>query len=335
MTKEDIINICKAKNTIPVVKLQFDNSSHRTVIKNANASNYLEASNLSTTNYDRFKAEFVEFINQYDIEVINDFSIGQSTCDIYLPTLKLGFKLLGLFKHSEINVNKNNQLQTYNDFANNEMKIIQIFEDSWFAKNIIIKSRILNLLGKSKSIYARKCDIRIVDTSEAGAFINQTHIQGSIGAAIKIGLYYNNELVSIMTFGSLRKNLGQTSTQGGYELLRFCNKLNTNVVGAASKLFSYFKKTYNPVSIISYADKCWSNSKRNIYTSLNLKYIHESEPSYYYIIGSKKKGRFAYRKDQLLLCGYDGVQWTEHTICLANNIYRIFDVGTCKYEWKA
>ena len=79
----------------------------------------------------------------------------------------------------------------------------------------------------------------------------------------------------------------------------------------------------------------WSNSANNIYKSLNLKYVHESEPSYYYIIGNKRKGRFAYRKDQLLLCGYDGTQWTEHTICLANNIYRIFDVGTCKYEWKA
>ncbi len=335
LSKEDIIDICKNKSTIPLDKLQFDNSKNRTVIKNTNHAIYLEASDLSTIRYKRFKAEFAEFISQYNIEIINDFSIGQSTCDIYLPTLKLGFKLLGLFEHGEINVNKNNQLQTYNDFSNNEMKIIQIFEDSWFAKDIIIKSRITNLLGRSESLYARKCDIRFVDTKEAGAFINQTHIQGTVGAAVKIGLYYNNELVSIMTFGSLRKNLGQKSTQGDYELLRFCNKLNTNVVGAASKLFSYFNKTYNPRSIISYADKCWSNSANNIYKSLNLKYVHESEPSYYYIIGNKRKGRFAYRKDQLLLCGYDGTQWTEHTICLANNIYRIFDVGTCKYEWKA
>jgi hypothetical protein len=63
-----------------------------------------------------------------------------------------------------------------------------------------------------------------------------------------------------------------------------------------------------------------------------MKYSHESKPSYFYIIGNKRKGRFAYRKDQLLLCGYSK-ELTEHNICLSNNIFRIYDCGSFKYEW--
>ena len=41
-----------------------------------------------------------------------------------------------------------------------------------------------------------------------------------------------------MTFGKLRKNLGyKNSNDNQFELLRFCNKLNTTVVSEANKLF--------------------------------------------------------------------------------------------------
>jgi len=56
-----------------------------------------------------------------------------------------------------------------------------------------------------------------------------------------------------MTFGSLRRALGQKEKENYYELLRFVS--NTNVLGGASKLFSYFVKNYNPTNIISYADR--------------------------------------------------------------------------------
>ena len=49
------------------------------------------------------------------------------------------------------------------------------------------------------------------------------------------------ELVSLMTFNKPRKGIGKMSEDGlEWELGRFCNALNTNVVGGASKLFKYF-----------------------------------------------------------------------------------------------
>lgn len=297
-----------------------------------NISEYLNPTRFDIKNYISIRKEFIDFFNLvYDDIILYNHVIGSSECDIFLPNINIGFKLLGLYKNSEVISDKDTQLKSYNEYSNKDLKIIQIFEDFWISKNDIIKYRIRNILNKSNKLYARKCEIRLVETKECSNFLDLSHLQGKIGSSIKLGLYNNSELVSIMVFGTLRKNLGQKSKKNSYELLRFCNKLNTNVIGSASKLFNHFIKNYDIEYMVSYADKCWSGSS-NIYSKLNMEYSHESKPSYFYIIGDKRKGRFAYRKDQLLLCGYSE-ELTEHKICLSNHIFRIYDCGSFKYEW--
>ena len=328
--------ICEENKTIPSEKLGLDNTQHRTLVTKPNVDIYLEPTIFDEKRSYNFIKEISDFIfeNSQEYNIDLDYNINTASCDIFIDELKLGFKFITFFKYCEINTDKKNQLKTYQEFTNAGYKFIQIFEDTWFMKKEIIKSRILNLLNRSEKIFARKCVVKeIKDTKVIGDFIENNHSQGKIGSSVKLGLYYNDELVSAMTFGSFRKNMGQESMDGGYELLRFCNKLNTNVIGGASKLFKYFKNNYNPKLIISYADKCWSSSNECLYKTLGLKYIHESDPSYFYIVGDTRKGRFGYRKDELLKCGYDGTHWGEHTIMLTNKIYRIYDVGTCKYEW--
>ena len=59
-----------------------------------------------------------------------------------------------------------------------------------------------------------------------------------------------------------------------WELMRYCNKLNTNIVGGASKLFSYFMNTSQPNSIVSYSDKRYFDG--NLYQQLGFSYIQTS-----------------------------------------------------------
>ena len=141
-------------------------------------------------------------------------------------------------------------------------------------------------------------------------------------------MYYNDELVSLMTFGNLRKNLNQKNEENVYELLRFCNKLDTNVVGGADKQLKYFIKTYNPNQIISYADRRWSQG--NLYEKLNFKFIHNTKPNYFYVIKNKRENRFNHRKDILVKQGYDKNK-SEHEIMKERGIYRIYDCGSKKY----
>jgi len=351
---DNIRNIWCSNNNIKLVRIKYDNIindldilynlinilinkpcdilNKPNKITKTNIDEYLKPSRFDINNYISIRKEFIDFFNLvYDDVIIYNHFVDSSMCDIFLPKINTGFKLLGLYKNSEVNSDRYTQLESYNSYTTKDFKIIQIFEDVWFSKKEIIKSRINNIINRSDKLYARKCEIRLVETKVCSDFLNKSHLQGKIGSSIKLGLYNGLELVSVMTFGTLRKNLGQTSKENSYELLRFCNKLNTNVIGSASKLFNHFIKNYNPSYIVSYADKCWSGSS-NIYSKLNMKYSHESKPSYFYIIGNKRKGRFAYRKDQLLLCGYSK-ELTEHKICLSNNIFRIYDCGSFKYEW--
>ena len=210
--------------------------------------------------------------------------------------------------------------------------MIHIYEDDWMFKQEIVKSRILNILGKSlEKIYARKCVINVInDNNTVRSFLEENHLQGFVGSTVKLGLYYNNELVSLMTFGNLRKAMGNKSKENCFELLRFCNKKNTNVIGAANKLFKFFILNYKYNEIISYADRSWSIG--NLYEILNFKFDKKTSPNYYYIINNKRYHRFNFRKDKLINDGYDSKK-TEHEIMLERKIYKIYDSGNLKYTF--
>jgi hypothetical protein len=134
-----------------------------------------------------------------------------------------------------------------------------------------------------------------------------------------------------MTFGPSRQFVGNGNTQ--WELLRFCNKLNTNVIGGASKLFKHFITEYAPKEIVSYADRRWSNG--NLYDKLGFTKYNESKPNYYYIINRRRLYRFNLRKSVLIKKFNCPPEMTEHEICLSQQWYRIYDCGCLCYKWKA
>lgn len=252
--------------------------------------------------------------------------------DIYIPELKIAFDFNDLYCNSELYLNKNYHLNKTEKCEKQNIQLIHIWEDHWKFKNSIIKSMILNKLkNNNRKIFARKCKIEeIKDTRIVTKFLNDNHIQGSVGSSIKLGLYYNDELVSLMNFGKKRKNMNSKNIKNEFELLRFCNKLNTSVIGGASKLFKYFIRNYKFIKITTYADR--SYSKGELYNKLGFKFIHKTQPNYYYIINNKREYRFKYRKDILIKNGYDKNK-SEHQIMLERNIYRIYNSGNLKYEY--
>jgi len=270
-------------------------------------------------------------IKDYIIKIIkNDRQILEGKeLDIYLPDLKLAFEFNGLYWHSEIYKEKNYHLNKTKLCLSKGINLFHIWEDDWNNKQNILKSMILNKLGKSERIFARKCQVKVVDDNKLiRNFLVSNHIQGFVGSKIKLGLFYDNELVSLMTFGNLRKSLGQVSKDDTYELLRFCNKLNTSVIGGASKLFNYFLSNYQVNEIISYSDLSRSNG--NMYQQLGFTLEHNSDPNYYYIIDNLRKHRFNFRKDKLIREGADPLK-TEIAIMHERGFYRIWDCGMQKW----
>jgi hypothetical protein len=276
-----------------------------------------------------------------DENQINDFilSLGFDTIcssmsiikpyqlDIFIPSKNIAIEYDGLYWHSEKFMDKNYHLDKTIACEKEGIKLIHIFEDEWLNKQDIVKSRLKNILGLTHNkIYARKCVIKNVDAKQSKFFLEKNHLQSNVNSKIRLGLYYNDELVSLMTFGKPRLGIGKK--YDGYELTRFSNKLDTIVIGAADKLLKYFIKNYNPKEIISYADRRWSNG--NLYEKLGFIKTHVNKPSYSYIIGKNRFHRFNFRKQKLKETNNSNM--TEHEIMLKRNIYRIYDCGTITYK---
>jgi hypothetical protein len=251
--------------------------------------------------------------------------------DIYVPSKNVAFEYNGLYWHSELTKDKKYHLNKTEKCKNKGIRLFHIFEDEWENKKDILKSMIKNIFNlTNKKIYARDCVIKEVNSKDSNDFLNNNHLQGKCNSTFRYGLYYNNELVSIMTFGKSRHFVGSCKYE--YELLRFCNKKNTNVIGGASKLFNFFIKNNNPNSVVSYADKRWSVG--NLYEKIGFIKYNESNPNYYYIIGNRRYYRYNFRKSILIKKYNCPVNMSEHEFCLSQKWYRIYDCGCLCYKWE-
>lgn len=267
--------------------------------------------------------------DNYTGKILENYRINNNEIDIYLPDLNIGFEVNGLWWHNELYMNKNYHKNKKDICFDNDINLFFIYEDEWIYKQDIVKSMILHKLKKTKiKIYARKCSIKIVSNSETIKFLNNNHIQGNANSSINIGLYYDSELISVMTFNKRRLGIGKNCD--GIELVRYCNKLNTNVVGGANKLFKHFIDNYSYSKIISFANLDYSNG--DIYFILGFRLIEKQNPNYYYVYDKVRKHRFNFRKDKLIKDGYDPDK-SEHEIMLERKIYRIYNSGILKFEY--
>lgn len=267
---------------------------------------------------------FYDFIfENYKGEIVKNYR-DVLEIDVYLPELNIGFEFNGLYYHSDKFKNKDYHYDKTLYFKDKGIRLIHIWEDDWIYKNKIVKSQILYLLKKTENkIYARDCIIKeITDSKICSNFLDENHLQGKVNSIYKIGLFYQDELVSLMTFDKFegRKKMKESD----WNLNRFCNKLNTTVIGSASRLLTYFIKHNNPNRIISYADRNWSIG--NLYFKLGFKMINISKPDYKYLVRDRRIHKSNFKKSitKTLL--------TESEYAKNNNLYKIWDCGKIKFE---
>jgi hypothetical protein len=278
--------------------------------------------------------ELIQFIkeNYKDDIFLNDRLLINKELDIYLPNIKLAFEFNGLWWHNETNKPRDYHLNKTDECEKVGVKLVHVWEDDWIYRKDIVKSMIINMLNSTKNrIFARKCNIKLVSNELSKKFLDDNHIQGGVNSTVNIGLYYNNEIVSLMNFGKKRVIMNDRSGVDEWELIRFCNKIDTSVVGGASKLFKYFVDTYKPKEVITYANRSYSNGE--LYKKLNFCFIHKTNINYYYVVNKIRKHRFSFRKSKLVKDGFDSNK-TEHEIMLERKIYRIYDSGQLKFIWK-
>lgn len=323
-TVDILCDECGSMFTIKKQLLYERNNLNRTICVNCNPEGLGRRSSQET--------EIVRYLTENDIRVVQSKKIDSSKqeVDIYLPDYSLGIEFNGLYWHSEKFRDKDYHLRKTNDCAKNNISLIHIFEDEWKHKRDIVLSILNNRLNINKNkIFARKCEVRLVPTKLSSEFLERNHIQGRVGSKVNIGLFYKDELVSLMTFGKGR--LALNANKDEWEMVRFCNKLNTTIVGGASKLFKYFLKEYNPTVVNSFSDIRYFDGK--LYEGLGFKKHSTSKPNYWYVVNDKRLHRFNFTKSKLIREGFDSKK-TEFEIMSERKILKIYDCGNIKWRYE-
>ncbi len=285
--------------------------------------------------------EISEFIENLGFKVIKNSRsiIPPQELDIFIPNKNIAIEYDGLYWHSEqilskrVEDPKKYHLIKSEKCKENGIRLIHIFEDEWLYKENIVKNRLKHILGENvKTIGARKTNIIEINSKEKNKFLIEHHIQGTDKSLIKLGAYFNNELIGVMTFCKPRISLGAKEFNNeDFELSRFATKFEYSFPGLGNKMFSFFTKNYQFTKIYTYSDKRWNTG--NIYGQLGMEYSHSSHPNYFYVINGERIHRFKFRKQELpnLLENFDS-NLTEYQNMLKNGYDRIWDCGNDKWD---
>jgi hypothetical protein len=179
--------------------------------------------------------------------------------------------------------------------ARDEARRVTLWEDLWWTKQSIVKSRIAAQLGISERIPARLTRVGRLDRPMTLAFLQENHLQDAVLSKFRYGLFLPKKhyrvlknppdtdelLVAVGTFAHPRLFLREGLVHRSFELVRFANLLNSTVVGGLDKVVSHFIKQHQPDDLMTYADLDWSDG--NSYRTLGFEPISDTPPQLFWI----------------------------------------------------
>lgn len=256
--------------------------------------------------------------------------------DFYFPDYHIAIEINGIYFHSELFGKDKNYHKYKTELCEQKgIQLIHIWEDDLIKHKDLIFSMLKIKFGIcNKKIGARECKIKTVSAKDCKTFLNENHLQGFINAKYKFGLYYNNELVSVMTFGNLRKSLGAKKDRSSCELYRYCTKVGMVISGGASKLFKYAIEQLKKdefKTILTYAKRDWSTG--SLYKILGFEFDGYTVPGYFWTNSNGNRiNRFRCRKSEIAKTE-DAKNMTEVEIMQSRRYFRCYDSGNLKFHF--
>ena len=276
--------------------------------------------------------EFEELLQQHNINYSREFVLGKYAYDFKVENTLI--EINPTYTHSVLGNHFNDyqyrpEFEHYHkektEFAKqNNYNCINIWDwDDW--------TKIIMFILPKQKIFARKLQLKEISKQEANEFLDSYHSQNRCkGNSINLGLYHENKLIQVMTFGKPRYNKNYE-----WELLRLCTKAGFYVVGGAERLFKYFIQKNKPESILSYCDM--SKFKGNVYERLGFTLFKENKPQKIWTKGVAHVTDSLLRQrgfDQLFKTNY-GKGTNNEQLMIEHGWRPIYDCGQNTYVWKS
>lgn len=298
--------------------LKKETASRRKNLETALEEKY-GVSNPKDASKDKQRQKVVEYFlvnNSLEFETPNKH-IADFGVNYYLPDEHIG---ICLHKTAD-----SGNLQKITKQAEEEgLRLLHLWDYEFDYQKKLVQKKLGLLANPKDVIYARKTIAKRCSIQEKSSFLKKNHIQGNDNAKLGYGLYYDDELVSVMTFCKPRFNASYE-----WELSRFCTKEGLKIIGGGSKLMSAFIKDYKPVKIITYSDFTLFSGK--IYSKIGFKFLRLSPPNYKWVRGGEILPRYKTMKHKLLEQGLEGISETD--IMTRNGYTKVLDCGNKVWEW--
>lgn len=279
---------------------------------------YALKQNVKFNSISSLESKLISFIKTLDSNVSRTRKIIKPyEIDVYSDKHKLGIELHGEFWHNEDRVDINYHLKKQKMAEEANISLIQIFAHEWKQKKKIVESIIMSRMGLNLKIFARKLQFTEIDKNSAKIFFNENHLQGWLKCQYVFGLIDSNgTIVSAISFGKSRFH-----KDCDYEILRFANKLNTNVIGGFSKLIKNSQKILQYKKLVTYSHKRLFSGK--VYEKSGFVKIHETRPGYFWfnIKNADIKSRHQTQKHKLK------TKMSEIEYMKSKDYRRVFDCG--------
>lgn len=246
--------------------------------------------------------------------------------DLYIPEKKIAIEFNGVYYHSEKFVERNYHYNKYKSCWEKGIQLLQIWEDDWNYSETIVQKILLHKLGLSsnnKILYAQDTQVHEVNHESATIFLNNYHLEGAIDASHYVGLYSEDELVSLMAVKE--EDNGLTCN-----ILRYATA--EHIVDDFAKLLSHIEKEYDFGRFVALSDNCISYDE--LYNKNGFTRVEDIKPDYTYLTKKQYKenkakyNRERFKNDPTLK--YEE-NMTIKQLASLNNMLRIYDAGKIKW----
>lgn len=271
---------------------------------------------------------FASFLDAHCIQYTMEHYLKGKWYDFYLPDKNIVIEIDPTYTHNAVGNHWGSPLPNDYHIAKTNLakefglRCIHIFDwDDW--------DKIIDLITDRKPIYARQCKIYKLNSTITNSFLKGYHLQSTCrGQLLSLGLVYNDDLVQVMTFGKPRYD-----KKYNVELLRLATKAGYQVVGGASKLFSYATKQIELSNIISYCNV--SKFSGSVYEQMGMKLVRITEPQEIWSRDSDYVTANYLRQrgyDQIFHSSY-GKGTSNEQLMLENHWLPIYDCGQYVFEF--
>jgi hypothetical protein len=284
----------------------------------------------ANTGVSKEETELNDFVKSLGLETIKykfkERITRPQEIDVYSKETGIGIEYCGLYHHGERAGKDRNYHKNKLDMAIKEnVQLLTVFSNEWLDRKDQVKGFIRSKLGKNETtVFARKTELKQLGFETARNFLDSYHIQGSTRIQACFGLFFNGELVAVVSGAEHHRVNGQ------FTLNRLCFKHNVSVVGGASRLnkaLCSWAKNKGYRKIVTWSDNRWSLG--TVYSAMGYTKEEELGPDYFYNSGGVVKSKQSCQKKHLIERGAIGN--TEKEMALSLGYDRVWDCG--KIRW--